>query len=212
MADEEALRARLRRALTGRIRTRDPHLGKVMEFVRMDCWNPLSTLSSVGASAQSVESAPVRSRSFNALNTSTNSSPRSSGAGRARATLAIERSDIRHAVADVAGHRHLSEYGTYRVPRGWRSERYQRRIIGHTLRALRPLCRARIDRVPERDYERFPVVVEPALGRSKVPMGSESNSVAAPTSPAGELSLLADAIHRPVGRTDAELRARCFGS
>ncbi len=41
---------------------------KVMEFVRVDGWGPLSRLSSVGSSAQSAESAPVRSRSFNALN------------------------------------------------------------------------------------------------------------------------------------------------
>ena len=47
-------------------------LAKVMEFVRVDGWSPLSRLSSGGSSAQSAESAPVRSRSFNALNTSTN--------------------------------------------------------------------------------------------------------------------------------------------
>ena len=49
--------------------------GKVMEFVRADGWNPLSRLWSVGSSAQSAESAPVRSRLFNALNRATNSTP-----------------------------------------------------------------------------------------------------------------------------------------
>ena len=43
-----------------------------MEFVQVDGWRPLSRLWSAGSSVRSAESAPVRSRSLNALNTSTN--------------------------------------------------------------------------------------------------------------------------------------------
>jgi hypothetical protein len=84
----------------------------------------LSRLSSVGSSAQSAESAPVRSRSFNALNRATNSSPRSSGAGRIRAVLTDERSDIRRVVEDVAASsrpirvRHFDDAPTALRPRG----------------------------------------------------------------------------------------------
>jgi hypothetical protein len=60
------------------IRTRDPHLGKVMEFVRVDRWGPLSRLSSAGSSAQSAESARLGLRLFNALNGSPTHRPRSS--------------------------------------------------------------------------------------------------------------------------------------
>jgi hypothetical protein len=42
------------------IRTRDPHLGKVMVFVRLVSPGPLSRFGSFGSSAQSVESAPLR--------------------------------------------------------------------------------------------------------------------------------------------------------
>src|SRR5687768_16767757 len=50
------------------IRTRDPHLGKVVNSVRRVCSCALSRLLSAGSSAQSVETAPFRARWFNALN------------------------------------------------------------------------------------------------------------------------------------------------
>ena len=50
------------------IRTRDPHLGKVMDLVRRLGSSPLSGLSSAGCSVQSAESAPLRWPTLNALN------------------------------------------------------------------------------------------------------------------------------------------------
>jgi hypothetical protein len=50
------------------IRTRDPHLGKVVDLVRRLGSPPLSGLFSAGSSAQSAESAPLRWPTLNALN------------------------------------------------------------------------------------------------------------------------------------------------
>ena len=50
------------------IRTRDPHLGKEMKLERRERSCPLSSLSPVCSSAQTVESAPLRLLTFNALN------------------------------------------------------------------------------------------------------------------------------------------------
>ena len=49
-------------------RTRDPHLGKVVDLVRRLGWAPLSSFFSGGSSAPSAESAPLRGPTLNALN------------------------------------------------------------------------------------------------------------------------------------------------
>jgi len=84
----------------------------VMEFVRIDGWDPLSRLSYAGSSAQSAESAPVRSRLFNALNVYQLNSPAESEMAVCASVLTDERSDIRRPVEDIAARADVSAYGS----------------------------------------------------------------------------------------------------
>jgi hypothetical protein len=61
------------------IRTRDPHLGKETHLLRQDRCTPLSSLSPVSSSAQSVESARHNRFTFNALNLCESDGPRAGG-------------------------------------------------------------------------------------------------------------------------------------